>query len=196
MTETEIRDRTKKKLATYYQMAEELKDVEAEMEELEDLMTAIRAQVITGMPRGSTVGDPTSSMAVKLASLKEHYDRLRDQELDRRLEIETMLTCLEPIERRVIRLRFLEGLPWRSVSQKILYSETQTRRFYEQGLDKLVAEELLRREGIIRVRTEEQEDYTPSCFGRYYNAIGQPCADGNAGLCSYCVECQKADPVY
>lgn len=143
--QTEIRDYIKKRLAGYYQMAEEIKDVEAEMEELEDRMDAIRAHAITGMPRGSAVDDPTSSMAIKAASLKEHYETLKERELGRRLEIEAMIADLEPIERRVIRLRFMEGLPWASVNQKMIYSARQVQRFYGSALNKLVAKEVERR---------------------------------------------------
>lgn len=43
----------------------------------------------------------------------------------------------------------------------------------------------------------EAIDNLPSCFGKYYNgSLGFPCEDGAAGLCSYCRECQKADPLY
>lgn len=29
------------------------------------------------------------------------------------------------------------------------------------------------------------------CFGNYYDKNGNVCLDGQSGLCSYCVECQK-----
>lgn len=43
---------------------------------------------------------------------------------------------------------------------------------------------------------EKPETYLRSCFGKYYNENGLACEDGFRGLCSYCVECQKADPNY
>ena len=40
------------------------------------------------------------------------------------------------------------------------------------------------------------EDY-PSCFGHYYlEPFNRPCEDGEAGLCSHCRECRRADPLY
>ena len=34
------------------------------------------------------------------------------------------------------------------------------------------------------------------CFGKYYDETGYPCENGSSGLCSYCMECQRADPNY
>lgn len=138
----EIRDNIKKKFATYYQMALEMREIEADLAELEEIKAAVRAQVITGMPRGSTVGDPTGTLAVKSASLEAYYRKLEAQELDRRLEIERMIANLEPLERRVIRLRYIEGKSWREVGRQLMYSEAQVRRFLDSALDKLVAEEM------------------------------------------------------
>lgn len=140
----EIRDNIKKKFATYYQMALEMEEIEAELAELEEIKAAVRAQVITGMPRGSTVGDPTGTLAVKSASLEAYYRKLEAQELDRRLEIERMIANLEPLERRVIRLRYIEGKSWREVGRKLMYSEAQVRRYLDSALDKMVAEEMLK----------------------------------------------------
>lgn len=35
-----------------------------------------------------------------------------------------------------------------------------------------------------------------ACFGNYYDKNGKVCEDGAAGLCSYCVECQRECPYY
>lgn len=34
-----------------------------------------------------------------------------------------------------------------------------------------------------------------SCYGQYYDEKGNVCENSVAGLCSYCVECQK-DCIY
>lgn len=43
---------------------------------------------------------------------------------------------------------------------------------------------------------DSTEDTLPDCFGQYYGLNYQPCEDGDAGFCSYCRECQQADPAY
>lgn len=43
---------------------------------------------------------------------------------------------------------------------------------------------------------EEKNADVKECFGHYYGPFFAPCEDGAAGLCSYCVECQEADPAY
>jgi hypothetical protein len=40
------------------------------------------------------------------------------------------------------------------------------------------------------------EAFLPDCFGEYYGTFYEPCKEGDAGLCSYCRECQKSDPAY
>ena len=35
-----------------------------------------------------------------------------------------------------------------------------------------------------------------SCFGHYYNDLGNACENGSSGLCSYCDECQQQDINY
>ena len=41
------------------------------------------------------------------------------------------------------------------------------------------------------------DDRYPHCFGHYYlEPFNKPCEDGEAGLCSHCRECRRADPLY
>ena len=42
----------------------------------------------------------------------------------------------------------------------------------------------------------EAEEHHHSCFGKYYDECGLACMSGSRGLCSECVECQRADPNY
>lgn len=42
-----------------------------------------------------------------------------------------------------------------------------------------------------------EDDRWPNCFGHYYlEPFNRPCEDGEAGLCSHCRECRRADPLY
>ena len=41
----------------------------------------------------------------------------------------------------------------------------------------------------IEAVNEAKEHMT--CYGNYYDKNGNDCPDGKAGLCSYCVECQR-----
>ena len=51
--------------------------------------------------------------------------------------IENALETLGPTERRLMRLRYIEGLSWQSVSQRIHYSWQQTHRIHKNALAKL-----------------------------------------------------------
>ena len=54
-------------------------------------------------------------------------------------DIESSLDTLGPTERRLMRLRYIEGLSWQAVSRRIHYSWQQTHRIHKNALVKLRA---------------------------------------------------------
>lgn len=64
--------------------------------------------------------------------------REKRQELAGRLRaMEEALETLGPTERKLMRLRYIEGLSWQAVSMRIHYSWKQTHRIHNNALRKL-----------------------------------------------------------
>lgn len=51
--------------------------------------------------------------------------------------IEDAIECLEPIERQVLRLRYIEGLEWHQVAARVHYSLSDVHRKHSHALVKL-----------------------------------------------------------
>jgi hypothetical protein len=60
-------------------------------------------------------------------------------------QIEDTIDALEPTERRLARFRYIDGLTWEKVCDRMCYSWMQTHRIHGRMLDKLVNAELIKR---------------------------------------------------
>ena len=101
---------TKKELKNYIPLKAELADIERLIKRLNDLKLL----------------ELTEIYVEKVTSLKEKLKR-----------IEEVLEGLEPVERRLMRLRYIEGLEWHQVANAIHYSWQQTHRIHAGALIKI-----------------------------------------------------------
>lgn len=72
-----------------------------------------------------------------LRPLRECYSKKLEVLVAEALKIEAAIETLTPTERELVRLRYLDGLPWHRVAAGIHYSETQTYRLDKATLRKL-----------------------------------------------------------
>lgn len=72
-----------------------------------------------------------------LQPLREFYSSKLKELVDAQLAIERAISCLKPTERELVRLRYIDGLPWYRVAISINYSEQQTHRIHSRVLRKL-----------------------------------------------------------
>lgn len=72
-----------------------------------------------------------------LRPLKECYQAKLEALVKETLAIEAAIESLTPTERELVRLRYIEGLPWFRVAAGIHYSEPQARRINQYILRKL-----------------------------------------------------------
>ena len=105
-------------------------------------MTAPRGSSMDGMPKAPGVGDPVLGVVSQHLALQDRY-RLQLEKLARaQSTIEDMIESLEPMTRKLMRHRYIEGLPWEEVCVAIGYSWRQTHNLHAKALDKLLAAEL------------------------------------------------------
>lgn len=72
-----------------------------------------------------------------MRTLEECYmDKLR-MATQAILDIENAIDTLSPVERELVRLRYVDDMDWKEVAAKINYSWQQTHRIHAKALDKL-----------------------------------------------------------
>jgi hypothetical protein len=143
MTREELREQIKQKLHSYNAVRHECKQIVDQIAQIRATMESPRIQAMDGMPRGSGGGDAMAGIVAELIKLEEKYtDKLH--RLNATLaEVEDMIGSLEdPVERRLMRCRYIEGMVWEEVCVEMGYSWRQTHRHHGTALDKLVAAEM------------------------------------------------------
>ena len=106
--------------------------------QLNALAGAPGAGRIDGMPRGSSTGDPVANRVEQLVTLQERYAAEVERLAGVQTAIEEMIEGLEPIERTVLRHRYIEGLSWEAVCVVMSYSWRSVHNYHSSALDKLV----------------------------------------------------------
>ena len=72
-----------------------------------------------------------------LGPLRDYYREKLKNLADAQLAIELAIDKLDYAERKLIRLRYFDGLPWHRVAVGVHYSEQHTRRLHGEILQKL-----------------------------------------------------------
>lgn len=146
MTEWEqIRAKIKQRLLSYKDLHAEHQELRKELQRLEELIVSPAGPNLDGMPRSAGPGNPTERAAFKCLAVADRYEeKLADLAAEQE-RIEAMIEGLEPIERRLARLHYIDGLKLEDVCEQIHYSLSQTHRIKNRALDKLTAAEIERR---------------------------------------------------
>lgn len=133
---------TKAQLQKYRALKKELNDIRRRREDLEDVMYGPRSQRIDGMPRGgSGAGDVLEERIDRKDELLAMY-MAKEEELDDALfAIERAIEKLDPTQRTLVRLHYIDGLTWEQVAVAIDYSWSQTHRIHSAALKKLGEED-------------------------------------------------------
>lgn len=133
---------TQAQLYSYRKIKKERDDIQRRRENLEDAMYSPRSQRLDGMPRGgSGAGDILEERMDRKDELLELY-QAKEAELDAALlAIEQAIDKLEPTQRLILRLHYIDGLTWEQVTVAVGYSWSQTHRYHKAALRKLREED-------------------------------------------------------
>lgn len=133
---------TKDELKTYIDIKKEREHLKKKIDALEWEMYGPRSQRLDGMPRtGSGENYVTEEQLDKKAELLRMY-RVKEAELAEAAKvIELAIEKLEPRERRLVRLHYIDGLNWEQVAVEMDYSWRQVHRIHSNALEKLKEEE-------------------------------------------------------
>jgi RNA polymerase sigma factor (sigma-70 family) len=129
---------TKETLKTYTKLKREQKQLEGMLRELEAIMAAPSGQRLTGMPRNpSPGGNPLEDAVIRHVELQERYRAKLDELLQAQLEIERAIDTLDPTERTLLRLHYIQGETWEQAAVTMNYSWRQVHRIHARALKKL-----------------------------------------------------------
>ena len=128
----------KEKLRRYGDRRQELRQIRRMLAELEARMTAPRAQALTGTP-GSPSRDPDklTGLVARAEELRGQYRRCIEELTAAQLEVERLIETLEPREREIFRLRYIDGAKWEDICVICSYSWRQVHRAHSAALQKL-----------------------------------------------------------
>ena len=125
---------------------EDYKSLVLEIELLEGEKYRLRqgylsARVLDGMPRAEGRHcDHVSSLAARLIDMQKIIDQRLDLLIDTRMGIESLFDGLSPDERNLLHLRYIDGLGWEDISDKMAFSLQWLHILHRRTLKK--AEEL------------------------------------------------------
>lgn len=122
-----------------------LRKLECEREEAQrwanDARDTLRAQNLTGMPRGGRKSDLSDVVAEYIHRVEMYDDLVKqiDSEIAERIRlrncIETLVAQLTPMQEKVICYRYIDGHAWRYIAMKMNYDEDHIMRVERQAVD-------------------------------------------------------------
>lgn len=128
----------KYRLQNYSRINSQVERLRERIEALQDRMYSIKSSSdMSEIPASGGNTDKIATNVALLADLEEAYLDELNKLLEEQVYIETMIKGLEPVERLLIRARYIDGLPWESICNIIGYSWAQTHRIHSSTLNKL-----------------------------------------------------------
>lgn len=104
----------------------------------------LKAQALTGMPRGGQVSDPVARAVEQLEARRamfEQAERDAQREIDERLRrkavMDEIIATLPATQQRILALRYIDGHNWVFVGMKIGIEESNARRQERGALGKI-----------------------------------------------------------
>ena len=123
----------KKELKKYRNIYKKIEQLEQEKADLLQL-TAPKPD---GQPRSSGTGDPTGSTATKIADLTTQLDYLIEDLLDRRYQIEKVISELPERDFNLMHSYYILGHSWEEVAEEMNYSVPHIFRLHGRILEKM-----------------------------------------------------------
>lgn len=129
---------TKEQLRKYGQLKKERDDIAERLARLEAEEPAPRTSRLDGMPRGGSGENYVLEAKMdREDELRQLYEEKKAQLNTQLLQIEKAIESLEPTERTILRLYYIDGLTWEEVAVEVGYSWSQTHRYHASALQKL-----------------------------------------------------------
>ena len=129
----------KEELNKYTETKREIEIIEDKIEYLKEKKTSIKSMVITDMPRGSnSENDRLGILLGEIEELINIYNEKQIRLIKQQIKIEEAISILDdPIDRNIMRLRYLEGMKWEKICVEVNYRWAQVHRHHKSILEKI-----------------------------------------------------------
>ena len=126
------------KLKRYHSLIVEVQYLRDELDTLDNLIKHCQSPALSGMPSaGGGASDKIGRNVAKLCEL-QHILKHKLDEIDaERIEIEEAINSLEPMERTILRLRYVKCLPWWRIANEVAYSERMVKYIEARAIEKI-----------------------------------------------------------
>lgn len=123
---------TKKELFAYRPIKKELNDLEKRIDELRKDARSPKGISYSDMPRGR--GESISAQQryiEQLEELSQMYEEKKADLVETQIAIERAISSLPPELRLLMRYRYIDGLKWEDVNEKLHISHSQSVRMHK-----------------------------------------------------------------
>ncbi len=130
---------TKERLRKYQEIKREQEQIQAKLEEVEAVIYSPKMQQMTGMPFNGSKSEtnPQENLYIYHIELQERYKAKLAELAAEQLAIEKAIEPLSTTYRMLLRYRYIDGLKWDDVCDKMNYSWRQTHYLHGRALQQL-----------------------------------------------------------
>ena len=128
---------TKEKLKEYIRIKEEAEQLRDLVLTTREQMLSIGAVVIDDLPKPTTKSDKIATIIANYQELCQKYWVKQIQCIKQLVEIDKGLERLSPLERTLMRKRYIEGKGWELISKEMHYSCPHVKRLHSIVLRKI-----------------------------------------------------------
>ena len=142
----DARNVVKRLLIAYPDIMPEVRELNQKLNEIKDLQLSDTVRAVTPQKAKSgptnKTSDPTGDLVARYeAEARRYVDRINAL-LDQKRDTEHMLAQLEPVERRIVELRYINNPPyrcdiWAWIGGQVHYSRAQVKNIHNRALDKM-----------------------------------------------------------
>ena len=92
---------------------------------------------LDAMPKGTSIGRPTESAAVKMVSIEELMIKIVEER--NRLVSEIITACMDltSLKRQIIIMRYVDGLTWKQIGEELGYTIKWLMEQHSEALEEI-----------------------------------------------------------
>nr|UVM81381.1 MAG: protein of unknown function DUF722 [Bacteriophage sp.] len=128
---------TQKELEQFIPLKAEVEDLKEQRDYLLESKTSIKSQIISDMPKGTSSFQTADDLMAKINDIILKLSKKLLELSQWILDMEESIEKLEPIERMIIRYRYINDLTFYQIGVKLNYSERHTKRLHRDILNKI-----------------------------------------------------------
>lgn len=125
------------KLEHLYNLKKEAEEMAERVRELEAAATDPKAVVITGMPSGSDGQNHADDKIIRYMDFMNMYADKMVTLWEQIESVEQMIDQLDPLERRILRMRYVDGMDYYDIADKVNYSIQHLYLIRARAIEKL-----------------------------------------------------------